>query len=435
MGREHAGLWRRPILVLLVAPALAGCDLFRALGGGAGLACDDGKTCPADLRCIAGFCTAQFDASASDGSLLDSGRSDQQLVDQRHSDTATSDRVGRDMTTTDGVPTDGQHADVRQLDNSRSDLLAADTGSGCDGANCPTGYCGDGMRGSLEGCDDHGTSAGDGCSDRCVVEGLLLTPYAELGALNGQHLALTPAGVAYVVSYSPTTVMRVDPDGTITRDVIPSLADYQTCGIQALGEDLLVSGTDWETDAGSNFSYVHRWSRDAGLVQNYREAIWHSYDIASDGITFYLGFYTEGIRRVESRTTSSLYRLDTGSILGLNPHNGRLLTAVGGTVYQDDGAAQMTPLYSLPSGNIGDFTYDAAGDFYATCYTVEMPAPDRHPCTAGAVWAFDAAGGARAPVVDDFALVAQVSYDASTDSLVLLTAGSTSSLFRVPLSQ
>jgi len=119
----------RPLHVLSLAILMsAGCDLFTALGGGAGLPCNDDSACPAQSICFRGRCTA---ATCARDSECPSG----QVCRQSFCAAQASDASGRDGWISDSPRIDNGLADVQRDAANAYDAAIADAAASDGGAD------------------------------------------------------------------------------------------------------------------------------------------------------------------------------------------------------------------------------------------------------------------------------------------------------------
>lgn len=131
---------RRALVAAIATTALvgAGCDLFSALNGGAGLKCFEDENCPAGLACVEHLCQASD--AASDAARTDGDPGDDRTADATVADVAARDGAARDGTGSDNGVQDRGTQDLGARDHAASDTVVdpcgndrLDPGEACDG--------------------------------------------------------------------------------------------------------------------------------------------------------------------------------------------------------------------------------------------------------------------------------------------------------------
>jgi hypothetical protein len=294
-----------------------------------------------------------------------------------------------------------------------------------DGTLCEP-ICSDDLRQPFEGCDDGNLDDGDGCSDKCLVEGASLAVFSGSGAWQSHPVFLTvsDSGVVYLGMF-PMLIYSVAPDGTLTEDIFDTEIQFGADGV-ALGEDLYLGGST--TGSGT---FVQKWSPTGGLTTLYQEFIaYYGGFAAADTSTFFLGDNDE-ILTVTGPDSSTVYRTFYGQQVTYDPVGERLLAVYGSTIYADDGVDDFEPLYAMSLGAPSIPAIDDEGYLYVACrYDTGWPSPEYIPCAGGSVWVIAPDGSEAAPFVDAFAEVERVAWDPTTDELVLYA---NTNLYRVPL--
>jgi cysteine-rich repeat protein len=300
--------------------------------------------------------------------------------------------------------------------------------------------CGNGRRDGLEGCDDGNNVSGDGCRADCVIEGAKLPIFKDLTGtgVGVYNITATRSGVVYFgEARIPTArVHRMAQNGTVTQDIIPNLP-FEYLDLVAVTEDLVIGG-----GSTGGASTIVGWTAQTGaLTTLYSELRTHTlYSVAAADFGLTKTLYADNngfLRRVVSATTSVAYGNGPGFTLIASRPNGTTASLANNVVYADDGAGNFASLWQYtPSGSelILHMTADGESTVYLSCIKFSSYVGSGG-CDSGALWAVNAAGTEARPFIDNFAQLDSLTWDPSTNQLVIVVGTNVigPKIVRVPL--
>jgi cysteine-rich repeat protein len=287
--------------------------------------------------------------------------------------------------------------------------------------------CGNGRRDGLEGCDDGNRVSGDGCRADCVIEGAKLPIFKDLHGtgIGVYSIAATPSGQIYLGDLGTTSkVDRMAPNGTITKNVVPGVPYW--FDMVAVNEDLVIGGQD-----GSGLSMILGWSSKSNTTTTlYSERRTYGvYSVAAVDLGLTKTLYSDNssnLRRAVSATTSTAYGSYAGSALEAQKlasrPNGTTAIMLLNQLYADDGAGNFSRLYQFTPNGTEYWSYltaDGESTVYLSCIKF-VSYTGAGGCDSGALWAVDATGSDARPFIDNFAELDDLTWDPSSNQLVIV---------------